>query len=64
MTFAEDAKRLAAQGYVLEQLGVYDMFPELPTSKPLADLFAYRRASPMDRECSGEGGGSAGACFS
>lgn len=27
VTFAEDAKRLAAQGYVLEQVGVYDMFP-------------------------------------
>jgi 23S rRNA (uracil1939-C5)-methyltransferase len=27
VTFAEDAKRLKAKGYVLEQVGVYDMFP-------------------------------------
>ena len=27
VTFAEDAKRLEAKGYVLEQVGVYDMFP-------------------------------------
>ena len=27
VTFAEDAKRLDAKGYVLEQVGVYDMFP-------------------------------------
>ncbi len=27
VTFAEDAKVLAASGYVLQQVGVYDMFP-------------------------------------
>lgn len=27
VTFAEDAKRLEAKGYVLDQVGVYDMFP-------------------------------------
>ena len=36
VTFAEDAKRLEAKGYVLDQVGVYDMFPERRMLKPSA----------------------------